>query len=171
MRNQLQRAVLALAQPADVQLALFPDFVCKADELALDFEDGRYEIVGHESEISGDQRAALNALDDLITSMSGQQNAAFWTDEAVRSDAKWEDIRTAAKATAATFGWELRPPSPSGAIYIPTASHPMSDVRRRKTATDKSAGIRFAQNAGKHGFSGSGGGTRTPDTRIMIPLL
>ncbi len=43
MRNQLQRAITALAQPAEVQLSLFPDFVCKADELALDFEDDLYE--------------------------------------------------------------------------------------------------------------------------------
>ncbi|HEV2596822.1 hypothetical protein [Sphingopyxis sp.] len=119
MRNQLQHAVLALAQPAEVQLALFPDFVCKADELALDFEDGLYELVGHESDVSAEQRAALDALDSLLVSMSGQHNAAFWTDEAVRSDEKWEDIRSAAKATAKIFGWELRPPPPSGAIYIP----------------------------------------------------
>jgi hypothetical protein len=31
------RSVQALAQPADVQPALFPDFVCVGDELANDF--------------------------------------------------------------------------------------------------------------------------------------
>ncbi len=50
MRNLLEQAVVALAQSADVQLSLFPDFVCKADELALNFEDGLYEIVGHEAD-------------------------------------------------------------------------------------------------------------------------
>jgi hypothetical protein len=121
MRNQLQRAVLALAQPAEVQLSLFPDFACKADELALDFEDGLYELVGHEDEITAPQRAAIDALDKIILSKSGEQNAAFWSEEAVRSHPIWEEIRTAAKVTAAAFGWELRPPSPSGAIYIPAA--------------------------------------------------
>ena len=119
MRNQLERAVLALAQPADVQLSLFPDFVCKADELALDFEDGLYELVGHEDEITSEQRAAVDRLDQLITSMSGEQNAEFWTDDAVRSHPTWEQIRSLAKATAVAFGWELRPPPPSDAIYIP----------------------------------------------------
>ncbi|HEY0312212.1 MAG TPA: hypothetical protein VGC56_06920 [Allosphingosinicella sp.] len=119
MRDQLKRAVLALAQPPEVQLGLFPDFVCKAEELALDFEDGLYELVGHEDEITAQQRAAVDALDALLAIMSGQGNASFWTEEGVRSDPKWEEIRTAAKATAAAFGWELRPPGPSGAIYVP----------------------------------------------------
>jgi len=117
MRTQLQKAVLALAQPANVQLSLFPEFVCKADELALDFEDGLHELVGHE--ISGEQRAAVEALEEIITSMSGEQNASFWTEEALRSDPTWDDIRSAAKAVLIAFGWEPRTPSPSGAIYIP----------------------------------------------------
>jgi hypothetical protein len=119
MRDQLQRAVLALAQPAEVQLSLFPDFVCKADELALNFEDGLFELVGHEDEITGEQRAAVDALDQLLLRMSGKHNASFWTEEALRSDATWEMVRTKAKAAAAAFGWELRPPPPSGAVYVP----------------------------------------------------
>jgi hypothetical protein len=119
LRNQLQRAVVALAQPADVQLSLFPDFVCKADELALDFEDGLYELVGHEDEITGEQRAALDALNQLLLRMSGKPNASFWTEEALRSDARWEAVRSTAKAAAAAFGWELSPLPPSGAVYIP----------------------------------------------------
>ena len=119
MRGQLERAVLALAQPAEVQLSLFPDFVCKPDELALDFEDGLYELVGHEHEITSEQRAALDALDKVVTDMSGEENASFWTEEALRSHPTWEQIRSAAKAVVAAFGWELRRPPPSGAIYIP----------------------------------------------------
>jgi hypothetical protein len=34
---RLQHLLQALAMPPDVQLALLPDFVCKADELAMDF--------------------------------------------------------------------------------------------------------------------------------------
>ena len=119
MRDLLQRAILALTQPAEIQLALFPDFVCKADELALDFEDGLYELVGHEDGITDTQRAAIEALDGLVTGWSGQQNASFWTEEALRSHPAWDEIRSAAKAVAAAFDWEVRPPGPSGAIYIP----------------------------------------------------
>lgn len=112
---------MALAQPSDVQLSLFPDFVCKADELVLDFEDGLYEIVGHEGEFTDEQRAAIQSLDDLISSMSGKQHASFWTDEALRTHPIWDQIRERAKVTLTVMGWELRRPPPSGAIYIPGA--------------------------------------------------
>ncbi|HYI47731.1 MAG TPA: hypothetical protein VEX35_04625 [Allosphingosinicella sp.] len=118
MRDQLQRAVLALAQPPEVQLRLFPDFVCKADELALDFEDGLYELVGHEDEIDQGQRAAIDALDGLLIGMSGRANASFWTEDALRSHPIWDEIRDAAKAVAEAFGWAIQNPGPSGAIYI-----------------------------------------------------
>ena len=120
VRDRLQRSILALAQPAEIQLSLFPDFVCKPDELALDFEDGLYELVGHEEEITEEQRSAIDALDALITSMSGKHNSEFWTDDAVRSNPGWESIRGLAKVVVAAFGWELRPPPSTDAIYIPS---------------------------------------------------
>ncbi len=122
MRNQLQRAVVALAQTADIQLSLFPDFVCKADELALDFEDGLYEMVGHEDEFSGKQRAAIDTLDKLILSKCGEQDASFWNETAVREHPFWEEIRTAAKEAAATIGWDLSTLPPSNAVYV--CGHP-----------------------------------------------
>ncbi|WP_280279146.1 hypothetical protein [Sphingomonas sp. CBMAI 2297] len=112
----MQRAILALAQPAEVQLSLFPDFVCKADELALDFEDGLYELVGHEHEVTAEQRGAIDALDAVLVSMSGP--TGFWTEEALRTHPTWERIRELAKAVAVAFGWELRIPPPSNAFYV-----------------------------------------------------
>ncbi|WP_439571148.1 hypothetical protein [Sphingomonas sp.] len=120
-RERLERAVLALAQPADVQLSLFPDFVCKADELALDFEEALDMFFGHEVELAEHERVELNALDRLILSKSGQANAAFWTDDALLTHPTWDEIRFAAKSTVAAFGWVLRRPPPSGAIYIGSA--------------------------------------------------
>jgi len=117
-RERLERAVLALAQPADVQLSLFPDFVCKADELALDFEEALDGFFGFEGEIGECERINLNALDRLILSKSGKANESFWTDEALLSHPTWDEIRVAAKSAVAAFGWELRRPPPSGAIYI-----------------------------------------------------
>jgi hypothetical protein len=90
VRNQLQRAVIALAQPADIQLSLFPDFVRKADELALDFEDGLYEMVGHEGQFSEQQRGTIDVLNALISSKMGEQHAAFWNETAVRDHPLWD---------------------------------------------------------------------------------
>lgn len=119
LRNLLEWSVRALAQPADIQLSLFPDFVCKGDELALSFEDGLYELVGHEDEINEEQKAAIQALDALITALSGKHNADFWiNDDAVRSDERWERIRVLARRAIEAFEWDPQAPPPSSAIYI-----------------------------------------------------
>lgn len=117
-RRKLERAVLALAQPADIQLSLFPDFVCKADELALDFEEAINGVVEHDGDLADHERLAIDELDRLILSQSGEKHLDFWTEEALLSDPIWEDIRNAARSAAETCGWELRRPPPSGAIYI-----------------------------------------------------
>ncbi len=116
---QLQRAIIALAQSADVQLSLFPNFVYKGDELALDFDDGRLDLVGRESNLNLSQRLTVDALDQLLTSMSDAGNSELWTDEAIRNSAVWEDVRVAAKAAAAAFGWDIQIIPPSDAIYVP----------------------------------------------------
>jgi hypothetical protein len=64
-------------------------------------EDGLYEIVGHEEQLSAQQRAAL---DKLISSKIGDQQAAFWDEMAVREHPVWEEILIAAKDAADTFG-------------------------------------------------------------------
>lgn len=120
MRNLLEQAVLALAQPCEIQLSLFPDFVCKADELALNFEDGLYELVGHEAELNPAQRDAVQHLDDLLRSMSGKQNFGLWTESALRGHPAWERVRLEARVVLAAFGWEDRPLLPSPAVYIPS---------------------------------------------------
>lgn len=115
---KMQWAIAALAQPAEIQLALFPDFACKADELALNFEDGLYELVGRERHVSAEQRTAINHLDSLVRAMSGEQNSEFWTEEALRSHETWNEIRTRAKLVASAFGWSVDVPPPTSGIYI-----------------------------------------------------
>ena len=115
--DQLQRAVVALAQPAEIQVGLLPGGVCKADELALDFEEALPNL--GDKPVTAEQRAVIGALDELILAMSGERNIEFWTDEALlRSHPTWEKIRVLAKACAIAFGWDLRSPRPSGAMYI-----------------------------------------------------
>lgn len=115
--DPLQRAVLALAQPAEVQLSLFPDFVCKADELVLDFDNGLPALPN--AAYTDAQLAALAELDRLITSMGEKPHDDFWTDDGLRSHPTWEEIRALARACANAFGWEMRIPPPSGATYVP----------------------------------------------------
>jgi hypothetical protein len=118
VRDQLRQAIVALAQPAEVQLGLFPDFVCKADELALNFEDGLYELVGHEHELSEAQHAAVRDLESLLTARSGSQNAELWTEDAVRSHPFWGEVRRLATNVATHFGWDISACPPSPGVYV-----------------------------------------------------
>jgi hypothetical protein len=68
-------SVLALAQPADVQRTLLPDFVPVGDEVALTFGDGLLTL--DRQTITGSQVSAIEALDQKIVSLSGEGNADF----------------------------------------------------------------------------------------------
>lgn len=116
MQDRLKWSILALAQPAAVQMTLYPDFVCIGDELAGDFDQGLREFA---SPMTDEQRAAVKGLDQLITSLSGEWNAEFWLDpEALEEDVRWDEIRASARMAARAFGWPLGPPPPSDDIYI-----------------------------------------------------
>ena len=86
MIERLVHSLQALAAPADVQLARFPDFVVKADELAHDFADALLLAADcPQLQLEAGQRHALERLDARLARMSGSANARRWTDEAVRS--------------------------------------------------------------------------------------
>jgi hypothetical protein len=121
VRDRLKWSVLALTQPAEIQLSLFPDFVCKADELALNFGEGLLELAGYQDQITAEQSSAIDALDKLIVAKRGQAELDFWTDDAVRSHASWEEIRVSARAVADAFGWKIQAPPRSDDIYLPAS--------------------------------------------------
>ena len=119
----LRAALQALAAPAPVQLARYPEFVVKADELALDFGDALL-LVRHNraAEIDSGQAAALAALDELFARMSGPARPELWTEDAVRSRPERVEVRALAAAALAAFGWPSAPPPPNTAVYVPGAS-------------------------------------------------
>jgi hypothetical protein len=113
-------SVRALAQPAEVQLKLYPSFVCHADELALEFDECRQLA---QPMLAGrlDQRQGqlIETLDSYLQSISGQVNAELWTEEAMRTSAEWERVRGLANEILAAMGWSTSPPPlDRGAIYI-----------------------------------------------------
>ena len=118
--DSFKRALQALAQPASVQVELFPDFVAYGDELVLDYGEAleRFGVQSRDS-LTRAQRAALADLDSRITELSGPDNEAFWlTRDALFKDPRWEEIRQLAKAVLREFGWPNERPGPSGAIYV-----------------------------------------------------
>ncbi len=103
-------SVLALAQPADIQLRLYPDMVCKADELALDWDYALEYLKSHQYPFTADQQAIIDALDALMDDMGGAENWLMWEDDALRTLPQWDRIRTMASQLAHLFAWPLAPP-------------------------------------------------------------
>lgn len=70
-------SVLSLAQPAEKQKALFPEYVNVADELALVWEEVLEDL--DKSQLSQEQLDAVSELDEYMLSISGKTNAHVWT--------------------------------------------------------------------------------------------
>lgn len=122
VREGFRWAVYCLAQPAEMQLSLLPEFVCKADELALTFDDGLRELGRERSELSPHCQASLDALEAWLCQMSEAGDEGLWTDNAVRNHPSWRVVRLLATAVLAAFEWDAPEPSPRQDVYVPAAS-------------------------------------------------
>ena len=108
--QQLRQAIANLAAPAAAQAAYLDQLFSAVDgglsaadygndELALEF-DGIYRATGHMrefGEIAQDQIEAARPLDALLDRWSGEDNADFWTREALFHDPRWVEVRHCAQ--------------------------------------------------------------------------
>ncbi|WP_437631895.1 hypothetical protein [Sorangium sp. So ce854] len=118
--RELEWVVRALAQEFDVQRSLFPPFVCIADELALEFEERVRKLPPDAQSVllTNEQDALLRALDAKLDAMSGPENIRFWTDDALRHDPEWSEVRRLSGELIEAMGWSSLPPPPSSDIYV-----------------------------------------------------
>ena len=117
--QQLQQSVQALALPATTQLALFPDFVCKAEELALGFDHWWLCVSSRATGVlMGDQQRLLQEIDSRLSLMSGAENAQLWSDDALRTDPAWQRVRQLAQETLVAFDWKAEIPPLDDTRYI-----------------------------------------------------
>jgi hypothetical protein len=120
--QELCWSIQALALPAADQLALYPDFTCKADELALDFDTWQAVVQGNFGDsLSESQRVGLDTINDRFISLS--RNGAnyypdFWTESALFNDANWVEVRRLAHAALDSFGWQLNHPPSNRSAYV-----------------------------------------------------
>lgn len=112
-------ALQALAIDAESQLSLYPQFVVKADELVLDF-DNWYGVAKPdlEAEATLEAKRSLQALDEFIDSISGQPFAHLWTEEAVLSSEEWKKMRLLAQAACNALGVPIETPPSSPDIFV-----------------------------------------------------
>jgi hypothetical protein len=104
---RLLASLKALASEPSDQLALFPESITKAGDLAARFEDSMRAVRDHcASELSRAQAEALEALGQrlAIVSRDGSEfDADVWTAEAVRTSVHWRDVRALARAALDAF--------------------------------------------------------------------
>ena len=109
--RHLKWSLQALAASASEQLALFPDSVTEADELALDFDNCAAVVRGRdESGLSEAQLAALSAIDQQLATMSRlatELDADMWSETALKHDQNWAQIRQLAEEALKAFGWTV----------------------------------------------------------------
>ena len=123
MIERLIHSLQALAAPADAQLARFPGFVVKADELALDFADALLLISDcPQVELSAAQQETLGQLDAHLEAMSAAPRAPLWTDAAVRGAPEWVTVRRLAREALVALGEAYALPPSSDSTYIPGAA-------------------------------------------------
>lgn len=108
--KQLLRSLQLLASPAQDQAHHFPvSWIDLPFEMADDF--GHWAgCVSTYWEVPQEQKTRLTLLDDFLSEMSGSHDAAFWTDEALFTDPRWEEVRIMAQAALVSFGWPVEVP-------------------------------------------------------------
>ncbi len=120
---RLKYSLQALAMPAETQLELFPDFVCKVEELALDFDQWSRCVLSNDGgELSEEQKSLLSELDGTFGQMSGGQDKNLWSEDALRNSPAWRRVRDTAKAAIDSFGWNTERPPSSQHEYVPGAN-------------------------------------------------
>jgi len=108
--ERLKHAVQLLACPPEIQLKMLPRFVCKADELALDFDLWREVALNNfRSELSTDQMSFIESIDQSLSELT-RMGPECWTEEAVRQSEEWKRVRTLAAEALDSFGWPLETP-------------------------------------------------------------
>jgi hypothetical protein len=112
--ERLKHSLQLLASQPEIQLRLLPSFVCRADELALDFDQWREMVLHNYAEdLSPDRRSALALLDEKLTWLT-TNGKEHWTDQAIKESDEWKNIRALAVIALNTFGWSIEtPPSHS----------------------------------------------------------
>jgi hypothetical protein len=105
--SALVASLKALASEPSDQLALFPESVGKAGDLAARFESSM-RALGDDSgrQLSRAQLDALEALGARLATVSrdgAEFDADVWTDEAVRTSVDWRDVRALATAALDLF--------------------------------------------------------------------
>jgi hypothetical protein len=112
-RLNLRYSLQLLACDAESQIAHFlpPDFWNKAYDMAEDY-DYFVSQVRMLFSLTPDQNKYLNELDEQFNTMWDIPYDELWTDDALRSDPRWQSVREIAKHALQAWSWAYEVPPP-----------------------------------------------------------
>jgi hypothetical protein len=73
-------------------------------------------------EFSGEQLETLRAIDLRLAALGAggpEFDAELWSDRAFESDARWEELRSLARAALTRLQWPVELPPPRRSVYVP----------------------------------------------------
>lgn len=108
--ERLKHSIQLLACSPEIQLQMLPQFVCKPDELALDFDHWRHVALDNfRSDLTHEQLSYLDAIDASLVELT-RMSSESWSEDAVRESGEWNAVRALAVAALESFGWPLKAP-------------------------------------------------------------
>lgn len=117
--QMLVEALRLLAAEWAAQVRALPAFVDIPDEVALTFDEVyRFvEDLGSAGLITPAQRTMLDGIDRLLAEMS--KDSSLWTIDALRTAARWHEVRSSARALLDALGEKPQPPCLFWVRYVP----------------------------------------------------
>jgi|WetSurMetagenome_2_1015567.scaffolds.fasta_scaffold514040_1 hypothetical protein len=110
-------ALQALSQDSKTQISLYPDFVVKADELALEFDDSLKPLIDNRTiKLTSEQLGAIQIINKELSLMS--EDKSLWTEQSLKDRKEWQIIRDLAKNAIKLFNWENCPPPKNRNKYV-----------------------------------------------------
>ena len=112
LRNRILDSLKLLASPGNIQLSYFPEFVCKGDELAASLNDWlelylQNNLYHSKFAFTPEELKKIIDLDNEISSLLADD----FSDEAVLTSNKWQNIRKKAMDILKVLNEPYSPPN------------------------------------------------------------
>lgn len=109
--QQLKGALQMLALPIKAQVHLDNNEVGRVERLQKLFQDRHCFIrIEMEHQLTPEQKRALARLDGLLFCLNPEMNWLVWSEEKLRRNATWRQVRICARQALIQFGWPLELP-------------------------------------------------------------
>ena len=117
--SELRISLQVLACESQNQINHFNPGSDIVGELYMDYW-GYSQAIGTYWELSQDQETRLTVLRDFFDALNTPATGDFWSVEALRSDPRWEHVRSLAKQTLNALNWPIEVPPPEKDYILDT---------------------------------------------------